>query len=308
MPHTRIIKPPTKSGLGTAVVQHQATPWPWKDWATLFKMPLSMNVDGLDVLISAVPLTSDAFAPFGEVVENPRPDLHPSQHPAVADPGGAKAQTQPPLPFDAVSANQGSAIKYQHVTRMVDLYGQAPSKVAGQAVMNMFSCAARKLQRQRQGSGPASGSEGYFNVQILERHPYTTQTFSPLAKDSDARYLVVVAPSLPPSDADAALPVPSSGVPHGRSRTLPGRGLPDLRRLKAFVATGSQAVTYGAGTWHAPMVALGREGSVVDFVVVQFANGVGVEDCQEVVFTSSMSKGSPRISVSIAQKTRESRL
>ncbi|EOO03463.1 putative ureidoglycolate hydrolase protein [Phaeoacremonium minimum UCRPA7] len=153
----------------------------------LIEMPLSMDVDGLDVLVSAVPLTSDAFAPFGELVENPRPDLHPSQHPAVADPGGAKAQA--PLPFDAVSANQGSAIKYQHVTRMVNLYGQAPSKAPGEAVMNMFTCAARKLQRQRQGSEPASGSEGYFNVRILERHPYTTQTFSPLAKDPNARYL-----------------------------------------------------------------------------------------------------------------------
>lgn len=265
-----------------------------------------MDVDGLDVLVSAVPLTSDAFAPFGELVENPRPDLHPSQHPAVADPGGAKAQA--PLPFDAVSANQGSAIKYQHVTRMVNLYGQAPSKAPGEAVMNMFTCAARKLQRQRQGSEPASGSEGYFNVRILERHPYTTQTFSPLAKDPNARYLVVVAPSLPPSDADAALPVPSSGVPHGRSQVLPGRGLPDLRRLKAFITTGAQAVTYGAGTWHAPMVALGRKGSIVDFVVVQFANGVGVEDCQEVIFTSSSSKQSPRISVHISQTARESKL
>jgi len=37
-------------------------------------------------------------------------------------------------------------------------------------------------------------------------------------------------------------------------------------------------VTYGAGTWHAPMVVLGNK--PVDFVVVQFKNGVEVEDCQ----------------------------
>jgi ureidoglycolate lyase len=30
------------------------------------------------------------------------------------------------------------------------------------------------------------------------------------------------------------------------------------------------------------MVALGEKGTAVDFVVVQFANGVGLEDCQEV--------------------------
>ena len=58
--------------------------------------------------------------------------------------------------------------------------------------------------------------------------------------------------------------------------------MPDVRRIRAFVASAAQAVTYGAGTWHAPMVALGEEGTAIDFVVVQFANGVGVEDCQEV--------------------------
>jgi len=45
------------------------------------------------------------------------------------------------------------------------------------------------------------------------------------------------------------------------------------------MATGTQSVTYGPGTWHAPMVVLGAKN--VDFVVVQYANGVGLEDCQE---------------------------
>ena len=38
-------------------------------------------------------------------------------------------------------------------------------------------------------------------------------------------------------------------------------------------------VTYGVGTWHAPMVAVGGR---LDFVVVQHVNGRGDEDCQEV--------------------------
>lgn len=50
------------------------------------------------------------------------------------------------------------------------------------------------------------------------------------------------------------------------------------------MANGSQAVTYGPGTWHAPMVVLGQE--AVDFVVVQYANGVALDDCQEVELTS----------------------
>jgi len=56
--------------------------------------------------------------------------------------------------------------------------------------------------------------------------------------------------------------------------------MPDLDRIQAFIARGDQAVTYGPGTWHAPMVVLGEK--AIDFVVVQYANGVGEEDCQEV--------------------------
>lgn len=38
-------------------------------------------------------------------------------------------------------------------------------------------------------------------------------------------------------------------------------------------------ITYGVGTWHAPMVVLGGR---VDFVVVQHISGRPNEDCQEV--------------------------
>jgi len=47
------------------------------------------------------------------------------------------------------------------------------------------------------------------------------------------------------------------------------------------VARGDQAVTYAPGTWHAPMVVVGRQR--VDFVVTQFVNGVPQDDCQEVL-------------------------
>lgn len=227
--------------------------------------PIVLNISGLDVQVTASALEASAFAPFGAVIENPRPGLHPASFVAG-------------LPFDAVSANQGFAIKYQHVTRMVNLYDQAPSRKPGAAVMNMFVCAARRLD-----------PPGAFRVLILERHPFTTQTFIPLSKEPGMRYLVIVAPSLPPGKVDEGLPVPSAvndGPPAAPApRSLPGRGLPDLTKLRAFIATAEQAVTYGAGTWHAPMVALGPEDTAMDFVVVQFANGVAIEDCQEVVFS-----------------------
>ena len=245
--------------------------------------PLTLHPVGSDIIVDATPLTADGFAAFGDVVQNPRPDLHPS--------ATSPAET---LPFDAVVANQGSAIKYQHVTRMVNLYDQAPSGRPGIAVANMFICAARQLLQL-----PGDRVQGRaFPVTVLERHPYTAQTFIPLTADPTKRYLVVVAPSLPPSPADQGLPVPdpTTAIP-GRSRPLAGRGLPDLSRLRAFVANGKQAVTYGAGTWHAPMVALGEPKTAVDFVVIQFANNVPVEDCQEVYL------GSRTLKPSTEQKT-----
>jgi ureidoglycolate lyase len=177
-------------------------------------------------------ISQDSFSPFGTVIENPVPSLVPS------------AQITK-LPPNTVQANQGSALKYLDITLMRDYYGSAPSKRKATAVMNMFVCAPRELLPAEQ-----KGLEGLFPVDILERHPYTTQTFIPLGLSKsdarNARYLVIVAPSLEPSPADESLPVPY-GTASGDQ--LPGRGLPDLTKVKAFIANGAQAVTYGAGTW-----------------------------------------------------------
>ncbi|KAK4133782.1 ureidoglycolate hydrolase, partial [Trichocladium antarcticum] len=265
--------------------------------------PTTLTITSPGTVIEAAPLTREAFAPFGDVIENQRPDVHPSS-----------ASAHPCLPFDGISANQSSAIKYQHVSRNINLYDQAPSGQPGQPVMNMFVCAARARIPPPPQTDPAPTRPrprpppptplrapplllpSTFPVSVLERHPYTTQTFIPLtpphhtpATQQHHTYLVIVAPTLPAPGPDSTLPVPTR-IPSPSThypRPLPGPGLPDLARLRAFVATRAQAVTYAAGTWHAPMVALGAAGTAVDFVVVQFANGVAGEDCQEVVLASS---------------------
>lgn len=235
-------------------------------------MPSKMKTIGEILSLAPEKLSQDSFSPFGTVIQNPAPRLIPSVKIRSTD-----------IPANAVQANQGSALKYLDVTHMKNLYGTAPSKVESKAVMNMFVCAPRKLL-PNQNSGSSAAQE-YFAVEILERHPFTPQTFIPLALSASAseqtRYLVIVAPSLPPSPADETLPAPAPPS----TEFLPGRGLPDLKRIQAFIADGSQAVTYGAGTWHAPMVVVGIK--AIDFVVVQFANGVGIEDCQEVLLDSS---------------------
>lgn len=251
------------------------------------------------------PLTAEAFAPFGTVVQNP---LH-----------NQPKDSSIPVPPNAVYANQGSALKILDVTHMTDFYTEALSKQPSKAVMNMFVCSPRELRsvgEERTVSGkPVSFGAAFgngespkkheclFDVKILERHPYTSQTFVPMGldeKDETTCYLVIVAPTLPDEGSQAnntdtwkrpidnflnraaaslsrASPAPHSlSIESGQRK---GTGQPDLNNICAFLANGSQAVTYGAGTWHAPMVVLGLK--KVEFVVVQFANGVGEEDCQE---------------------------
>ena len=126
------------------------------------------------------------------------------------------------------------------------------------------------------GIEKSSSGESVFKVSILERHPYTTQTFSPLGlspHDGCVGFLVIVAPSLQASTATAARSA------DGSLKTITNP--PDLSGLRAFIARGGQAVTYGPGTWHAPMVVLGQRR--VDFLVTQFVNGVAEDDCQEVL-------------------------
>ncbi|QDS77862.1 hypothetical protein FKW77_000196 [Venturia effusa] len=291
-------------------------------------MPTSIRAP--DLHVKPIPLTEESFHQFGTVIQNParNPDN--------------------PTTNRVVSANQGSALKYIDVTHLTNHYTRAPSRKDARPVMNMFVSSPRKLRQQQNG-------EKVFDVEIMERHPYTPQTFIPLGlpKDSTTKYLVIVAPTLPYSEASTSnspnlssftnssptLAKQQNGIQTDRetaSKTLStftnsspalaksqsklaktqtspspnpftisstrsraqsrlletqalsltdswprGPGLPDLSNVRAFLADGSQAITYGAGTWHAPMIVLGdRE---VDFVVVQWANGVAGEDCQEVV-------------------------
>jgi ureidoglycolate lyase len=278
-------------------------------------MPTQMPAPSIRIPIEL--LTQSSFSQFGTVIENPAHSPLP------------RSQLGP-LPT-TVSANQGSALKILDVTHMSNLYSLAPSKKPAKAVMNMFVCAPRNLRpHEPSESMPSSWGDldfddedygdadrGLFDVRILERHPFTTQTFIPMGlggQERHTQYLVVVAPTLPASSSrlhtgrPPPYPTPKHMKKNGikdifaRARPSPftndnapppsqfsrihpsarpkGPGLPDLKNIRAFIATGNQAVTYGAGTWHAPMVVIGAR--PIDFVVVQFANDVGIEDCQEI--------------------------
>lgn len=223
--------------------------------------PVQLSIGNLSLTVPVRPFTQSAFAPYGDVIQNPRSSLLPP----------ASASDLASLPHSPISANQGTAIKYQNPTRPRNLYADAPSRLREQPAVNIFVCRAHELKK-----GGREGA-GYFPVKLLERHPFTSQTFVPLA--ASARYLVIVAPTLPASGSDPALPTP-------RAPDHPGGGMPDLSKLEAFVANGDQGVTYAAGTWHAPMAVIGAGDEKMDFVVVQFMNGVANEDVQEVALQS----------------------
>ncbi|KAL5336755.1 ureidoglycolate hydrolase [Aspergillus crustosus] len=210
------------------------------------------------------PLTRPSFAPFGTTVIPPLPRTVTIPHTPLS--------THPKDDFvpAPVAANQFSALKYSPISPLTDNYGESTSGVSSEGRLSMFSCFPRTLRKEK----GAKGEKAVFDIRILERHPYTTQTFSPLglgADDAETYFLVVVAPSLKSQTATAT-------ADSGEKVSI--RDPPDLSQVKAFVARGDQAVTYGAGTWHAPMVVVGKRR--VDFLVVQFVNGVAEDDCQEV--------------------------
>ncbi|KAF1988309.1 hypothetical protein K402DRAFT_392060 [Aulographum hederae CBS 113979] len=280
-------------------------------------MPRSIPSPSLRIPLE--PLTHAAFTPFGTVTSNP------SHSPSPSTPGYSST------PLSAsVSANQGTATKYAAAAPLTDFYAYlSPSRKPSSPQLSLFVCHPRRL-RQLEPVGPIEAFEAdygaedemvkrLFDVRVLERHPYTSQTFIPMglgAEGAHTHYIVIVAPTLPvagekreneerykpyptpPRDHRAsnieltyerARPAPywnenspqPSGAASGSQQERPrGTGLPDLANARAFLATGRQAVTYAAGTWHAPMAVLGKES--VDFAVVQWANAVASEDCQEV--------------------------
>ncbi|KAL4872232.1 hypothetical protein BDV12DRAFT_162530 [Aspergillus spectabilis] len=214
--------------------------------------------------LTPTPLTRPSFAPFGTAIIPPLPRTF------TSPPNSLSTHLKHDLVPEPVAANQFSALKYSPISPLTDNYGQSASGVSSEGRLSMFSCFPRNLRKEKSGSG----EKAVFDVRILERHPYTTQTFSPLglgADDQETYFLVIVAPSL---KGQTALVTTDSG------EQIFIRDPPDLCQLKAFVARGDQAVTYGAGTWHAPMVVVGKRR--VDFLVVQFVNGVAEDDCQEV--------------------------
>lgn len=186
--------------------------------------------------IVAQKLTPEAFSSFGGVISSP--------HQLAS--------------VKSASANYGTAVKLFKVSPIVNNYTAAPSHQSSSANFNLFRCSPPDHLIKYE----ANGDKNVYTMKVLERHPFSTQTFLPMGISKDQiAYMVIVAKT--GSD-----------------------GLPDPSTLQAFLANGNQAVTYGVATWHAPMVALNE---TVDFAVLIHENGVPDEDCQETYFDPGVS-------------------
>lgn len=186
--------------------------------------------------VVATPLTPEAFAPYGGVIS--------------ADHQIKNAESS--------SANYGTATKIHKVAPIENHFEKCKSGKEATARWNIFRCSAPKHLIE-----PKSKNVKKYTAKVLERHPYSTQTFLPMgqAKEKES-YVVIVA----------------------KTDYSTEEKLPDPATVKAFVCKGNQSVTYGAGTWHAPMVVIDETIPYIDFAVFIHENGVAEEDCQECYF------------------------
>ena len=144
------------------------------------------------------PLTQEAFAPFGTVIE--------------ADPASIRY------------INGGTTERY-HALAEAEAVGED-----ARVIINLFRGTPRAFP---------------YAVDMMERHPFGSQSFSPL---DDRPWLVVVA-----EDVDGK----------------PGKP-------KVFRAGGRQGVNYRRNVWHHPLIAVG---AVSDFLVVdRLGGGVNLEE------------------------------
>jgi ureidoglycolate hydrolase len=180
-------------------------------------------------------LTRESFRHFGDV---------------IAFPGLGEQKG-----IELSAANAGTAVQAKWLATLANarenLSMGAVDGGGAKANVAVFRCSPRGLQ--------SKGGKEIFRLTEMERHPYSSQAFVPMAgQGMPVRYLVMVATGL--------------------------GARPDLRTLKAFVVNGGAGVNYGAGVWHSPLVCLDNP---TDFACITYADG-SAEDCHLVELASSI--------------------
>lgn len=198
-----------------------------------------------------MPLYTFDSKPFGKIVAE---KLTPENFKPY---GGVISADEQIKNVQSSSANYGTAVKIHKVAPVTNNFSACPSGETATANWNIFRCSAPKHLIT------SEGATKYYKAKVLERHPFSSQTFVPMGHQAnDIAYLVIVA----------------------KTDISTKDRLPDPSTIKAFVCRGNQSVTYGMGTWHAPMVVINENIEHIDFAVFIHENGVPDEDCQECYF------------------------
>lgn len=173
------------------------------------------------MIISANPLHIETFSKFGSTI-SPDDEI-----------GNLSNQHR--------NANYGTAIKLTNVSYIQNNFPENQNVRIPN--WDIFRCFTESHLKRR--FKITSNTSILHNFLILEKHPYTSQTFVPLGGSPlEISYLVIVALSTPD-------------------------GKPDLSTIKTFIGKGNQAVTYNCGIWHAPMLTLGNI-DYLDFCVLSY--------------------------------------
>lgn len=162
---------------------------------TTSTMPLAEYQTSLQVLCE--PLTPESFAEYGTVLSTAHQLSTASQ----------------------ASANYGTAIKLHKVSVIENSFHTAPSGRQATANWNIFRCSPpTPLLSQSEADGRL-----HYRTKVLERHPFSSQTFLPMGVDKGKEAYVVI--------CGAKLE----------------NGMPDVTSVRAFLCKGDQAVTYAPG-------------------------------------------------------------
>lgn len=170
-------------------------------------------------------LSNNSFQPYGSIVS---PDEEVEK-----------------LDKESCNANQGTAIKLSQVSD-ITRYGNIKPETTPN--LNLFRCFPRPHLKRSFLEDKLD--ELQHTVHVLEKHPFSSQTFLPMGRaGNELAYLIVVAlPKRGETDKDIL-------------------NEPDFSTLRAFICKGNQAVTYGQGVWHAPMIVVGCQ-DYLDFGVI----------------------------------------
>ena len=121
---------------------------------TVFRELTKCNMTSRRV-ISVERLSRQAFLPFGWVSEFPS---------STGDTGFPNSS----------SANQGTALRFGDISFLTSTYER--SAAPARPVISLFSCSPRPSKAYNEG----------LRLQVLEQHPYTSQTFCPLGVGTNA--------------------------------------------------------------------------------------------------------------------------